>query len=69
VTGQSEGLRWPIAGLRFAPDQMIGTSNETIGPVQLTMDRPGLLVILPIETLEQVKQALVSAPCWPRVRA
>ena len=28
VTAESEGLRWPLQGLDFAPDGMIGTMVE-----------------------------------------
>ena len=38
VQGESEGLRWPLQGIRFAPDGMIGTSNEVSGPVRLRCD-------------------------------
>lgn len=50
VSGRSEGLRWPIDGLDFTPGGLIGTSNRVaeghVGPVRLTFDRPGMLVIL-----------------------
>ena len=52
VTGRSEGLRWPIDGLAFAPDGIVGTSNEVSGPVRLEVDGPGMLVILPREALD-----------------
>ena len=51
VTGSSTGLRWPIDGLDFAPDGMIGTSNEVTGPVHLGFDAPKMLVIVPIRYL------------------
>jgi thiamine pyrophosphokinase len=51
VTGESEGLRWPIAGLHFAPDGMIGTSNEVVGPVSLRFSARRMLVILPLAAL------------------
>lgn len=47
VHGTSEGLRWPIKGLDFDPLGQIGTSNEVTGPVSLSFDRRGMLVILP----------------------
>ena len=47
VTGTSAGLRWPLQGIRFAPDGMIGTSNEVSGPVHLTFSAARMLVILP----------------------
>lgn len=54
VRGESEGLRWPIHGLSFAPDGMIGTSNQVTGPVRLRFDQPGMLVILPLTALAAV---------------
>lgn len=51
VAGTSTGLRWPIQGLGFTTDGMIGTSNKVTGPVQLTFDAPKMLVILPIRYL------------------
>ena len=32
VAGESDGLRWPIRGLAFAPHALIGTSNEVSAP-------------------------------------
>lgn len=59
VQGESEGLRWPIAGLAFAPERVIGTSNEVTGPVQLRFDAPRMLVIVPLRSLEAVLRAVV----------
>lgn len=53
VRGKSNGLRWPIAGINFMPTGRIGTSNEVSGPVELTFDGPGMLVILPRDALEE----------------
>lgn len=65
VSGRSEGLRWPIDGIGFAPDGRVGTSNEALGgPVRLVMDGPGMLVILPRDLLRQALAALVAAPRW-----
>jgi thiamine pyrophosphokinase len=62
VTGQSVGLRWPIDGVAFHPASRIGTSNEaTGGPVEITVDVPGLLVILPRSELAAVVTALAAA--------
>lgn len=48
VTGRSKGLEWPIEGLDFAPDRMIGTSNRAMGgAVHLEFDAAKMLVILP----------------------
>lgn len=60
VEGISDGLHWPIAGLNFAPDGRVGTSNRTTGPVFLTMTAPKMLVILPHDTLEAVAGALLE---------
>lgn len=48
VTGESQGLRWPLQGLDFQPMGMIGTSNEVSAPeVRLRFDRRAMVVILP----------------------
>lgn len=63
VTGRSEGLEWPIAGLDFAPDGMIGTSNRVVARrVVLEFDRRGMLVILPRRRLDAAIRALLAAP-------
>lgn len=59
VTGRSEGLRWPIDGLRFAPAGTIGTSNEVAArEVRLSFDGPGMLVILPLTALRAALHGL-----------
>jgi thiamine pyrophosphokinase len=58
VTGDSEGLRWPIAGLQFAPDGRIGTSNEVSGPVHLQFSARKMLVMLPLKYLSAALQGL-----------
>ncbi len=66
VEGVSDGLKWPIAGLNFTPDGFIGTSNEALGPVDISVTGPKLLVILPRAELENVAQALRATPGdWP----
>lgn len=62
VTGAlGEGLRWPISGLRFAPDGRIGTSNAALGgPLRLGFDAPKMLVILPAAYLASVADRLRS---------
>ena len=47
VTGRSRGLEWPIDGLAFDPARFIGTSNKALGAVELEMDQPGMLLIVP----------------------
>jgi thiamine pyrophosphokinase len=62
VTGRSEGLEWPIAGISFAPDGMIGTSNRVNARrVVLEFDRRGMLVILPRSRLDAAIRALLAA--------
>jgi thiamine pyrophosphokinase len=66
VEGRSDGLRWPIDGLGFAPDGVVGTSNEATGPVRLQMDAPRMMLILPADCLAAVRAALDAAPArWP----
>ncbi|MBC7131888.1 MAG: thiamine diphosphokinase [Roseovarius sp.] len=62
VEGESEGLRWPIGGLRLAPDGRIATSNRAEGPVRIEVNAPKLLVILPAAVLDLVVPALLGAP-------
>lgn len=51
--GRSQGLNWPLDGISFAPDGLVGTSNRTTGPVSLQIDGP-MLVILPRHLLRSV---------------
>lgn len=63
VTGRSAGLEWPIEGITFAPDGMIGTSNRVVERrVVLSFDRRGMLVILPRRRLDAAIRALREAP-------
>jgi thiamine pyrophosphokinase len=61
VQGESEGLRWPLQGLHFAPDGMIGTSNEVSGPVRLRFDADRMLVILPRSAVGAALHGLIPA--------
>ncbi|RVV98696.1 thiamine diphosphokinase [Mesobaculum littorinae] len=54
VTGRSEGLEWPIDGLKLAPDGRVGTSNRVTGRVRLRLSGPGMLVLLPRAALAPV---------------
>ena len=60
VEGISDGLRWPIGGLNFAPDGQIGTSNMAEGAVEISVTSPKMLVILPNTQLELVVDALLN---------
>ncbi|NHF71967.1 thiamine diphosphokinase [Paracoccus xiamenensis] len=59
ASGRSEGLRWPIDGIRFAPEGRIGTSNEATGPVRLALEGP-MMVMLPRDCLQIVLAALTA---------
>lgn len=47
VTGRSTGLEWPIDGLALEAGHSVGTSNRAVGEMTLTVDAPGMLLILP----------------------
>jgi len=60
VRGASRGLTWPIDGIDFLPGGRLGTSNRVEGGVvELTMEAPLMLVILPRAGLG----AAISALC------
>lgn len=61
VEGESQGLRWPLQGIGFAPDGMIGTSNAVSGPVHLRFDADRMLVILPRSALRAALAGLLTA--------
>ena len=66
VTGHSEGLRWPIDGVPFAPTGPTGTSNETLGPVRVQVDAPAMLLILPVACQNALIAGLETADgSWP----
>lgn len=55
---RSAGLVWPVAGLRMAPGEMIGTSNRASADrVEVGMDRRGALLMVP----KRFARALVAA--------
>ena len=65
-TGRSTGLHWPIEGLRFDPGSFVGTSNRALGPVEIEMHAPGMLLILPRGHLRQVVAHFVQGGArWP----
>ena len=61
VQGESQGLRWPLHDLHFAPDAMIGTSNEVSGPVRLRFSAAKMLVILPRSAVGAALDGLIPA--------
>ena len=69
LTGRSSGLRWPIDGLTLAPDDLVGTSNEAVGPVRLCFGKPGMVLILPLDQLSELLLALEAHPAGWSARA
>lgn len=62
----SQGLVWPTEGLVFAPGGMVGTSNRVAdGPVEITPDGPGVLVITPRAALAAVVAGVLAGGRWP----
>lgn len=65
VTGRSIGLHWPIEGLEFNPEAVIGTSNHAnAATVTLAFDMPGMLVLLERVYLDEVVARLPTVPDW-----
>ena len=63
VAGRSEGLRWPIGGIAFAPAGRVGTSNEALGgAVRLLFSGPGMLVIVSRADLGALLAGLGAQP-------
>ncbi|SHJ16179.1 thiamine pyrophosphokinase [Palleronia salina] len=60
VTGRSRGLEWPIDGLTLSPVGRVGTSNRALGPVELSFDGPGPIVLLPRSCLDQAIAAVTA---------
>ena len=69
VTGQSEGLEWPIDGIDMAPGHQIGTSNRAVGThVKITMQSRGMIGLFPRVCLADLVASLLGAPkhaLWP----
>ena len=61
VEGVSDGLKWPLNGLNFAPDGQVSTSNQTSGPVHLSFTAPKMLTILPADKFDLVVAALLDS--------
>jgi hypothetical protein len=58
--GARRGCAGPSTGSIFSPAGRIGTSNEVTGPVRLSFDGPGMIVITPRAALERVSAALAG---------
>ena len=61
---QSRGLKWSTDGLEFAPDDRIGTSNISTGPVHLKPSGPKMLAILPLSHAKLIFESLRLAKQW-----
>lgn len=57
----SEGLRWPLNGLEFSPMGQIGTSNEVTGPVRISLDREGMVLMVPRAEWRALQRGLIAA--------
>jgi len=68
VRGTSTGLRWPIDGIEMSPETRVGTSNEALGPVTLTLSGGSMVLILPAGALSVLVKSLDRAP-RPRASA
>lgn len=60
VEGVSDGLKWPIGGLHFAPDGQVGTSNIATGPIDVAFTAPKMLMMLPRQLFGDVVEALLN---------
>lgn len=65
TTGSSKGLKWPIDGIGFSPTGRIGTSNEAVAEyVELSFEKPGMLVFVGRKWIAEVADALRQSSCW-----
>jgi thiamine pyrophosphokinase len=65
VRVQSSGLKWSTEGLTMNPVDLIGTSNEAVGKIiHLVPDKPKLLLIMPISSLNDAISQLEISPSW-----
>ena len=65
VTGESDGLVWPIAGLAFDPLHQIGTSNAATGPCEIQMQAPAMVMMVPRRLIQPVVAQLMQVSRWP----
>ena len=61
ATGRSAGLHWPLDGLTLRPTGPVGTSNRATGPVRLRLAGGPVALILPLEALDALLDALALA--------
>lgn len=60
VEGVSDGLKWPIKGLHFAPDGQVGTSNAATGAIDIAVTAPKMLLMLPRDAFASAIEALLN---------
>ncbi|MCL5777165.1 thiamine diphosphokinase [Limibaculum sp. FT325] len=61
--GHSRGLVWPLDGLRLAPGERVGTSNEAAhSMVEMRFDCPGALVMVERPFLAALVHAVAGRP-------
>lgn len=58
VRGHSSGLHWALQDVTLDPLGLIGTSNVTLGPVELEITEGTALLILPMDHLNTLRKAL-----------
>lgn len=62
----SQGLEWPLAGLRFAPGRRIGTSNRAVAEtVEAAFDGVGMAAMVEREHLDAVLASLAATAPAP----
>lgn len=66
VSGRTAGLEYSFERLDYAPGGRIGTSNLVTGPVEIDMEVPAMLCIVPAEHIETIVTQLAAQPAsWP----
>lgn len=60
MRAKSQGLEWPLDPHVLSPMGRIGTSNRVTGPVHITFDRPGAVLLTSRAGLETVVKALTG---------
>jgi thiamine pyrophosphokinase len=66
VSGRTAGLEYSFERLDYAPGGRIGTSNAITGPVEINMDAPAMLCIVPADHIAAIVIQLAAQPAsWP----
>ena len=67
VTVTSAGVKWPLTDALMQPGGLTSTSNIVTGPVSLKSDKRGVLITLPVASVEAAMTAL-AGPTAVRAR-